>query len=90
MEKLSRDRGTIQQKAKLASKEIQKVKSQIMKNTSKSILEKSQLTTMLRPTEQAINELINLSETLADIDLEIQLQQAEADRDEGAEKDANK
>jgi len=42
-----------------------------MKNTSKSILEKSQLTTMLRPTEQAINELINLSETLADIDLEI-------------------
>lgn len=65
MEKWNKDKGVIQEKAKLASKEIQKVKSSIMKNPNRPIAEKAQITGLLKPTELIVNELINLSETLA-------------------------
>lgn len=45
----------IQEKAKMVSKEIQKIKSQIMKTVNRSISEKSQLTNLLKPAETIVN-----------------------------------
>lgn len=45
----------------MASKEIQKAKSAIMKGTSRSIAEKTQITALLRPIEAVIGQLVNLS-----------------------------
>jgi hypothetical protein len=58
----------IQEKAKLASKELQKIKSSIMKTANKSIAEKTQLTNLLKPAEAIVNELIDLSEHLIELD----------------------
>lgn len=58
----------IQEKAKMVSKELQKIKYQIMKTANRSITEKSQLTNLLKPAETIVNELITLSENLIEMD----------------------
>ncbi len=49
-ERWSLERGAIQEKAKMVSRELQRVKAQIMKSQNRSIAEKSQITGMLKPT----------------------------------------
>jgi hypothetical protein len=54
LERLSRDRGVLQEKAKLVSKEIQKVKSNVMKRPNISIADRSHINGLLKPAELAI------------------------------------
>jgi hypothetical protein len=54
----------------MASKELQKVKASIMKTPARNIAEKTQLTNLLKPTEAIVGELIHLSETLAEMELD--------------------
>ena len=58
----------IQEKAKMVSKELQKIKYHSMKTANRSITEKSQLTNLLKPAETIVNELITLSENLIEMD----------------------
>lgn len=67
---MNKERGWIQEKARLVSMKLHRVKKVIIKSPTKNINEKNQLTAMLKPFETSIQQLVHLSESLAEQEME--------------------
>lgn len=63
---LNSETSVIQEKAKFISKELQKIKSFIIKGQNRAFKEKTELLALIKPCELAASELVNISETLSD------------------------
>lgn len=65
---MSSELGGIQQRARVVSRELQKVKTTVMKNVSRSYGDKAELLGLIVPCEVAARELLALSEVLTEYD----------------------
>ena len=71
-EKVSLERGIIQENARKLSMEFQKIKAKVLKGKG-SFQEKNELLSCLKPCETQVKDLVSLSENLLELQMDVEI-----------------